>query len=101
MRATVSPNQLREAIMRGSEGPKWGTEKRKYPACSLDCECFDIGMAHEREHARKYCEQLIIAIRLICDERGLKQNNKNLNELIGEVHGRWVKDLQREKGVLR
>jgi hypothetical protein len=67
------------------------------PPCALSCGCIDLKTRHLSDSINRYLDQLLIAVRMICDLRELPQNTQNMNDVWGEIHDVWLAGLEQNK----
>jgi hypothetical protein len=71
------------------------TTEGRTPPCALTCGCIKVRTKHLNDRLNRYTAQILIAIRIVCDLRGIPQNSQNLNDVWGEIHSIWLDALRR------
>jgi hypothetical protein len=64
------------------------------PPCAHTCGCISLRTAQLTQQISWELERHLMAIRMLCEERSLEQNTKNINEVLSEIHDRWLATLE-------
>jgi hypothetical protein len=70
------------------------TTKGVMPPCAMTCGCIKLRTAQLTEEISRRDGRHLMAIQMLCEERGLEQNTKNINAVLSEIHRRWLTTLE-------